>query len=273
MPDLDAYFRRIGYSGPRTPTLATLRALQARHALTIAFENLDVLAERGVRLDLESLQRKFVRERRGGYCFEQNLLFSRVLRTLGFDVTALAARVLWERPDGEIRPRSHMLVLVALPEGRYVCDVGFGGLTPTAPLELAPGVEQATPHETFRILEVGDEFHTQARVAGQWKPLYRFDLQPQQDVDIEVLNFFVAEHADSPMRGRLVAARVAPDRRFALSNGTFTVHHMDGRRDRRQIGSVDELREVLEQTFGIAVPEDVPLDAALAELLKSASAG
>jgi N-hydroxyarylamine O-acetyltransferase len=267
MLELDAYFRRIGYAGPRTPTLATLRALQGRHALAIPFENLDALASRVVRLDRDSLQGKLVAAGRGGYCFEQNLLFSHVLRELGFDVTALAARVMWERPAGEARARSHMLLLVNLPDGPYLSDVGFGGLTPTGPLRLAPGPEQTTPHETFRVVEEAPEFVVEARVGGQWKPLYRFDLQAQQQIDIEVLNFYVAEHADSPMLGRLIAARPAPDRRFALSNGTFTIHYLDGRRERRQLGSVAELRDVLGGTFGIAVPEDAALDAALARLL------
>ena len=267
MLDLDAYFRRIAYRGERTPTLATLRALQLQHLLAIAFENLDALAGRPVRLDLESLQRKLVATGRGGYCFEQNLLFSHVLRALGFEVTALAARVAWERPADEVRARSHMLLLVDLDDGRYLCDVGFGGLTPTAPLRLVAGIEQITPHETFRVVDETREFVVQARVGGEWKPLYGFDLQAQQQVDIEVLNFYVAEHADSPMLGRLLAARVAPDRRFALRNGTFTVYHLDGRREQRQLGTVAEVRDVLGETFGIAVPADAGFDAALRALL------
>jgi N-hydroxyarylamine O-acetyltransferase len=273
MQDLDAYLQRIGYAGSRTPTLETLRALQLRHVLTIAFENLDALARRTVRLDVASLERKLVGAARGGYCFEQNLLFTHVLRALGFPVMALAARVVWERPEGEVRARTHMLVLVDLPGGPYLSDVGFGGLTPTAPLRLVPGVEQTTPHETFRVVADGAELIAQARVAGQWKPLYRFDLQPQQQVDIEVLNFFVAEHADSPMRGRLVAARVAPDRRFALRDGTFTTYHVDGRREQRELGSVAELRDVLGTTFGIDVPADPAIDAALGKVLVERRAG
>jgi len=267
MLDLDAYFRRIAYHGERAPTLPTLRALQAQHLLAIAFENLDALAGRAVRLDAESLQRKLVGAGRGGYCFEHNLLFMHVLRELGFTVTALAARVVWERPADTLRARTHMLVLVDLGGERYLCDVGFGGLTPTGPLRLVPGAEQATPHETFRVLEEAREFVVQARVRGEWKPLYRFDLQAQQQVDIEVLNFYVAEHVDSPMRGRLIAARVAPDRRFALRNGTFTVYHLDGRQEQRELATADELRDVLGKTFGITVPVDAGLDAALRALL------
>ena len=157
MLDLDSYLTRIAYSGARTPTLETLRALQGLHPLSIPFENLDTLAGRPVKLDVPSLERKLVASRRGGYCFEQNLLFKHALRALGFDATALAARVVWERPSGEVRARSHMVVLVALEGRSYICDVGFGGLTPTAPIELVPGAEQPTPHETFRVVREAGE--------------------------------------------------------------------------------------------------------------------
>ncbi len=268
MLDLDAYFRRIDYAGARTATLATLRALQARHPLAIPFENLDSVAGLPVRLDLDSLQRKLVAAGRGGYCFEQNLLFSHVLRALGFDVMVLAARVVWERPADEVRARTHMLLLVELAEGRYLCDVGFGGLTPTAPLALDSAAEQATPHEPFRVRAIGPEFLVEARVAGSWKPLYRFDLQPQQHVDIELMNFFVMSHDESPMLGRLIAARVAPDRRLALLNGAFTVHRLDGGHERRALATVAALRDVLGGQFGIALPASAALDTALGKLIE-----
>jgi N-hydroxyarylamine O-acetyltransferase len=268
MHDVDSYFERIGYSGPRTPTLATLRSLQSLHPRAIPFENLDTLIGTPVRLDLPSLERKLVHGRRGGYCFEQNLLFKHVLAELEFDASALAARVVWERPAGELRARTHMLVLVGLGERRYVCDVGFGGLTPTAPLELTPDVEQPTPHETFRVLRVDSEFAVEARVRGEWKRLYRFDLQEQQPVDIEVLNHYVMSHAESPMLGRLLAARAEPDRRFGLGNGELRVHHLHGASEQRRIDSVTELRDVLGSTFGIDVPKGQEVDDALARSLR-----
>ena len=267
MFDLDAYFQRIDYSGSREPTLATLRALQARHTLAIPFENLDTLMGRAVRLDLDSLQQKLVQAGRGGYCFEQNSLFWQVLTELGFDVTALSARVVWERPEDEVRARTHMLLLVKLADGDYLSDVGFGGLTPTAPLLLASHTEQPTPHETFRVLRLERDVAVEARVRGEWKRLYRFDLQPQAAVDIELLNFYVIGHADSPMRGRLVAARPAVDRRYALRNGTLVAYHLNGTQEQRQLASVAEVREVLAGTFGIHVPLGAALDGPLAGLL------
>jgi N-hydroxyarylamine O-acetyltransferase len=263
MLDLDAYFARIGYAGPRSPTLETLRALQWKHPLAIPFENLDTLSGRPVRLDIGSLERKLLHGARGGYCFEQNLLFKHVLMALGFDVVALAARVFWERPADEPRPRSHMVLLVSCDGRRYVCDVGFGGLTPTAPIELATGGEQQTPHETFRVVAEGGELAVEARVRGEWKRLYRFDLQEQQDIDIDVLNHYVMSHPDTPFHRRLMAARVAADRRFGLANGELRVHRLDGGSEQRRIGSAAELRDVLEQTFGIAVPDTEAMSAAL----------
>jgi N-hydroxyarylamine O-acetyltransferase len=267
MFDLDSYLKRIGYSGSRSPTLDTLRALQVQHPLAIPFENLDTLSGTPVRLDLGSLERKLVQGRRGGYCFEQNLLFKHALGALGFTVTALAARVVWERPAGEVRARTHMVLLVELGGAPYVCDVGFGALTPTAPVALTPDVEQATPHERFRVVRVAPEFAVEALVRGEWKRLYRFDLQEQQPVDIELLNHYVMSHADSPMRGRLIAARVAADRRFGLGNGVFKVHPLNAASEQRQLGSMAELKGVLATTFGIEVPSGRDVDTALERVL------
>src|SRR5580704_9998102 len=91
--DLDAYFSRIEYAGDREPTVRTLMDLHLAHATHIPFENLDVMLCRPIRLDLGSIESKLVRNRRGGYCYEQNLLFAAVLERLGFSVALLAARV------------------------------------------------------------------------------------------------------------------------------------------------------------------------------------
>src|SRR5581483_8518947 len=78
--DLDAYFARVGYDGPRKATLDTLRALHRLHPQAIAFENLSPLLGDPVPLDAAALHDKMVRNGRGGYCFEHNLLFASVLR-------------------------------------------------------------------------------------------------------------------------------------------------------------------------------------------------
>jgi N-hydroxyarylamine O-acetyltransferase len=266
MVDIDAYFRRIGYSGSREPELATLRALHARHPRAIPFENLDTLRGRPVLLDLEALQAKLVAQRRGGYCFEQNSLFAHVLDALGFRVTRLSARVLWERPE-LARPRTHMLLFVELGEGGYLCDVGFGGFSMTAPLRLEPDVEQSVGHDTFRLQRDGRDLRSQVHVRGDWRTLYRFDLQQQLHEDIEVMNFWVSQHPSSPFSSRLMAARRAEDRTYSLRNGELNVYYTGGHAEHRKLANVAEVRSVLGETFGIDVPADAALDAALGRAL------
>ena len=262
--DLEAYFARVGFTGARTPTLETLRGLHLAHAQSIAFENLNPLLGWRVSLDLPSIEEKLVRSRRGGYCFEQNALLAHALRGLGFSVTGLAARVLLNAPEDAIRPRGHMLLKVDIDGEPHIADVGFGGLTLTGPLRLATDVEQATPHEPFRIVAVESDFKLQAFVGGAWKSLYRFDLQPQHEPDYEVSNYFMSTHPTSHFRSVIVAARPVPGGRYALSNNQLTVHRLDRPSERRMLASVREVREALETLFGLSLPQTAELDPALA---------
>ena len=68
---------------------------------------------------------------RGGYCFEQNMLFRGGLRSLGYKVTSLQARVVRGLEIDAPRPMLHMVLRVDLPRGSFLADV------PTAPLRLS----------------------------------------------------------------------------------------------------------------------------------------
>ncbi|TIU14017.1 MAG: arylamine N-acetyltransferase, partial [Mesorhizobium sp.] len=227
--DIDAYFARIGYTGLRDASLETLESLHLLHPQAIPFENLDPFLGHPVRHDLASLQEKIVARGRGGYCFEHNLIFMHVLKALGFAVSGLAARVLWGQPDDAITARSHMLLRVELDGRTYIADVGFGGLTLTAPLLLRPGLEQKTPHETFRMVETGDHFRLQANVGGDWRTVYRFDMQQNYEVDYSVSNHFLSTHPTSHFLSSVIAARALPGRRYALRNNRLSTHHLGGR--------------------------------------------
>ena len=144
--DQEAWLDRIAYRGPRAASLEVLHSLVFAHAHAIAYESLDIMLGRVPSLGTTDLQRKMIDQRRGGYCFEQNMLFRAGLRSLGYRVTSLQGRVVRGLAIDAPRPAIHMLLQVGLPEGPHLADVGFGNLAPTAPLLLAPYVEQATPH-------------------------------------------------------------------------------------------------------------------------------
>jgi N-hydroxyarylamine O-acetyltransferase len=264
--DLDAYFNRIGYTGERAATLDVLRGIHARHAESIPFENLNPLLGWPVRLDIESLQQKLVHEGRGGYCFEQNGLFSHALKAIGFKVIGLAARVMWEAREDVVPSRSHMLVRVDLDGQTYIADTGFGGLTLTGPLRLEADIEQATPHEPFRLIRRGGEFVQQSKIGGIWKALYRFTLEEQLPPDYEVTNWYLSNHPNSRFVTGLIAARPDAGRRYALHNNEFSIHHLDGRTERRTLGNAAELREVLEGPLRVRLPTASELDTAFERL-------
>jgi N-hydroxyarylamine O-acetyltransferase len=253
--DLDAYLARVGYHGPRTATRETLRDIHRLHPQAIAFENIDPFLRRPVDLDIGSLQAKLVSAGRGGYCFEQNLLFWAALRALGFQVSGLAARVLWNYPPDAITARGHMLLRVELAGETFVADVGFGGLTMTAPLRLEPQIEQETPHELFRIIEQSGYYVIQASAGGEWRMLYRFDLQEQFEVDYRLTNYYLSTHPASHFVSSLMIARVLRDRRLALLNDRLTTRYLDGRSERRALATAADLAEVLETQFGISLPD------------------
>src|SRR3569833_3163242 len=177
--DLIAYLTRIGLAGPLPADRATLARIVAAHAASIPFEGSDGMLGKPVVLDHEVLMAKLVHGGRGGFCFEQNRLRGAMLEQLGFAVTALGARVLWNAPPGAVTPLTHMLLRIDLADGPVIADVGFGGNTPTAPLDLVAGREQATPHEPYRLTREGDYWVQAVSIGGEWRPTYRFTLEPQ----------------------------------------------------------------------------------------------
>ncbi|HKU13071.1 MAG TPA: arylamine N-acetyltransferase [Steroidobacteraceae bacterium] len=270
--DLDAYFARIGYSGPATPQLETLCELHRLHPQAIPFENLNPLLRWPIRLDARSLQDKLVQQRRGGYCYEHNLLLKHALERIGFRVAGLAARVLLNQPEDAVRPRTHMLLQVDVEDEIWLADVGFGGMTLTAPLRLLEHVPQPTPHEPFRLTRMAGDYALQAEVRGAWRTLYRFDVQEQVLPDYELTSWYLSNHPESRFVVNLIAARTEPGRRYALLNDELAVHELNRESVRRKLTSADELRETLRATFRIDVPESAELDARFAAILSQAEA-
>nr|BFE54327.1 arylamine N-acetyltransferase [Saccharothrix mutabilis subsp. capreolus] len=240
--DLDAYLARLG--GPE-PELA---ALHRAHLRSISFENADVLAGRPIALDVESLQDKMVRRRRGGYCFEHNLLFAAVLERLGHRVTGLAARVLLGR-TGDL-PRTHALLVV---DGQWVADVGFGGGGLLAPIPLEAGVGVAQGDWTFRLDHADGVWTLRSRQGGEWVPLYDFTEDPRSPADYEILNYYLSTHPASAFVGRLLVQRTDEHARHTITDHELTVATPDGPPRKRTLTS-EERDLVLRRDFGLELP-------------------
>ena len=255
--DQKAWLDRIGYDGPLTSTVDALNGLIAAHAYSIAYESLDIMLGRTPRLDLASLQSKMIGRSRGGYCLEQNMLFRAGLRSIGFDVTSLQGRFVRGLAIDAPRQAIHMVLQVNLPEGPYIADVGFGNLAPTCALRLEPRLEQETPHERMRFVDVGGEPTLQAWVGGAWEHVYRVIPYPRYDAEYEVANWYAATHPDAPYATNIIAALPRPDRtRLTMFNERVNLRHAGGAVERRVMADRDDYASVLRDEFGLDLSDD-----------------
>ena len=249
--NLEAYLARLGYNGPLDASAATLRALHRAHALSIPFENLDILLGRGVRLDLESVQAKLVTARRGGYCFEQNGLFSAALERLGFRVTRLSARVRFGTTA--VLPRTHMVLAVRVDGRDWLADVGYGGWGLLEPVPLEAGASERQGAWTFHLAREDAAWVLRCPECPMGRDQYAFTLEPHLPVDYELGNHFCATHPQSRFVNLLTAQRVAPDVRHILKNTELLTVTAAGV-ETRGLSGPDEILDVLSSVFGLSVP-------------------
>lgn len=251
--DLDAYLARIGYGGGTAVSAATLQAIHEAQVGAIPFENIDVLLGRPLDLSSEGIAAKLVHGGRGGYCYEQNLLLLAALRELGFEATALAARV--RMGHGGMRPRTHALLRVHVDGADWIADAGFGLSGLLAPVPLAAGSEVALPLVSFRVAEEHGHEVMQARPqGGGWQDLYIFSREPQHEVDFVMANHFTSTWPRSPFIRSLIVARVLRDRRVILMDRVLTETAAAGVA-RREMATPEELLGVLAAEFGLAVSD------------------
>jgi N-hydroxyarylamine O-acetyltransferase len=209
MLDFDAYLKRIGLSASERPTL---HDIHRAHATSIPFENLD--PHRGIPVSLagEDLERKLVRERRGGYCFEQNLLLKAALEGLGFDADMFLARVRVGSPHGHARPRTHLLLGVQADGARWHADVGFGHGTLLEPIPFGPGGEHEQSGWRHRVVEDGPELVLQSMgESGEFVDLYGFVPEPVPLIDVVTSNWYTCTYPRSPFVTGLVVSMQRPD--------------------------------------------------------------
>ncbi len=262
---VSAYLRRIGYDGPLDPTLETLRGLHRAHLLAVPFENLDIPLHRPIALFRDRLFQKIVEYGRGGFCHELNGLFAELLKTLGFDVTLLSARVTinQERVSPEF---DHLTLLVILPpaEGSkpecWLADVGFGDSF-TEPLRLQngiqDGIEDTQGGYVYRLVEVrAGHWSVKRRKIEEsaWTGMYDFTLEPRQLSEFSAMCRFHQTSPDSGFTKGRVCSIATSDGRKTLTDKQFIVTR-SGHRIERDVNEA-EYQEILKGEFGVELNQD-----------------
>lgn len=252
--NLDAYFARIGWREPAPPTLATLARLMRAHMLHIPFESLDTLLGRPVRLDLEALQEKLIGARRGGYCFEHATLFAAVMEELGFQPVSHLARVVVFAPPEKV-PRLHMLLSVALEEGRFIVDPGFGGYAAPFPVPLIDQGASPPPGTTHWMMCDGRSWILRTLRDGAAIDGWISNMEPEYAVDFEVANHFTATHESSPFRNMIMMSILKDDGRLTVLNRDVTMRRGDKVLSSFQLADRAALRALIVEHLGFDLPE------------------
>ena len=239
--DVDAYLARIGYTGPRDPSAETLAALHRAHMLAVPFENLDLHLGRRNVIDAERNYEKIVRDRRGGWCFELNGTFARLLERLGFAVTRYSASVVLSEPGTP--DFAHLTLRVDL-DRPWLADVGFGDSF-TEPLALdEPGDQRRSDH-AYRL----DRTDGKVLLRQDGRPQYVFALAPREMHEFQgmckALQTPPEHFTDAP-----VCSRLTEDGRISLA-GMRLITTTGTDRDERDLADDAERRAVLRDLFGI----------------------
>ena len=273
--NLAAYLTRIGFRGTSVPppTLSTLKELHRLHPQAIPFENLDPILGRPVSMSLNAVEKKLVDQKRGGYCYEQNILFMNALREIGYKkVQPLSGRVYWIEREGYVPPRTHMLLLVEVEDTAYLADVGFGSATFSGPLRFVIDEVQELPLNKVRLVDVkgqeafgGSEYLVQIYLKETWKNVYAFHSHQAVESDLEVSNFYVSAHPSSIFKNKFMAAVHGPDYSATMANCQMKINYLDGREENSSL-TPEQAVEKLHTLFGIDLPESVDLGGVFARL-------
>ena len=265
---LHDYLRRIGVTGSFQPTAETLRRLHVAHRETFLFENLTIQAGGAISLALDDLERKFIDERRGGYCFEHNTLFAAALREIGFAPIVLLGRV--RRGPPALWARTHMVLAVPVvesthsdrdaaqalsvtPPAIWLADVGFGATSLVEPIPMRDGAT-ATQRGLMYRLRKDDRLWVLAMedAAGTTTDLYELSEDPQTAGDVQVANHYTATHPASMFRRTITIQRLVGNDHLTLRNETLT-RYRDGRLSDQPIAR-EQLPHVARELFGIEWP-------------------
>ncbi|MHB8511971.1 MAG: arylamine N-acetyltransferase family protein [Actinomycetota bacterium] len=172
MNNVQSYLKRIGLDELPQDSCERLDAIHLAHVSSIPFENLDIHLGRPIRTDPESVYRKLVIEKRGGYCFEHNTLLATVLEEFGYAVRRFGARV-GVRPVSELR-RTHLVLGVTANGREHLCDVGFGVGGPLLPIPLDDDQAHAQFTQTLRLTDTDGVRTLQLLDRETWMDQYHF---------------------------------------------------------------------------------------------------
>jgi N-hydroxyarylamine O-acetyltransferase len=250
--DLELYLRRIKYSGEVYGDLPTLRTLLHHHVFSIPFENLDIHNRTPIVLQIESIYRKVIPGKRGGYCFELNLLFHRLLQKFGYTVSMVSGRLLHGHGYGP--EFEHMALIVELEGRKWLVDAGYGDFS-LVPLAIQPGEVQSDGRTYYQVTDNvvvdGEKYLGVVKWNHSnqaFRTEYIFTLVPRVVQEFAGMNHFHQTSPESHFARSLICTLPTKDGRITIINNklTRTAH---GKKQVMAIQSPEHREELLRKYF------------------------
>jgi N-hydroxyarylamine O-acetyltransferase len=245
------YLARIGLKESPKISSEGLQELHAAQAFSIPFENLDILLGRTLSLAPEDLYAKLIHQRRGGYCFELNGLLCLALKSLGFTVQPLLARVLYGLPNPSAH--THEVLIVTIEGNEWLADVGFGGPGLCLPVPIIADQVTEQYGESYRLKRDPDYGMILQKVdrENSYFDLYCFHAKERTlDVDIEMANHYTSTWPGSIFRLLRMCALRQPWGRVTLSDMDLTIYR-GGQSTRTVLPPGPEYLAALSEHLGI----------------------
>ncbi|MFC9294461.1 arylamine N-acetyltransferase [Streptomyces sp. NPDC057011] len=253
------YLRRLGVTGPHTPSVEGLFALQRAHLERVPYENIDIQLGRPPGIDPELSARRFGAGR-GGYCFHLNGGFAALLASLGYDVTHHLGGA-YEEADAREVNGNHLALTVRVGGEAYFVDAGLGD-GPYEPLPLREGsYEQGGFGYRLERLDGAEPGWTFHNVGGPF-PVMNFLSAPVTMADFAEEHRRLSTAEDSPFIRTLALLRRDATGIDLLRGRVLSRIDPDKGPVERELGGAEEFFDAVEGVFGRELDDLTPADRA-----------
>ncbi|HDR8072280.1 TPA: arylamine N-acetyltransferase [Bacillus cereus] len=196
MTDLqNAFCLRLGLSNTKHVVFEDLHEILLKMGTIIPYENIDIVNKKIKEVSRVSIQDKLLIRKRGGMCYELNLLLYYFLADSGFDVY-MGKGTLYDSEAREWEPYdTHTFIILKYQNKKYIIDNGLAARNPLYPIPLNEDIissqtgnyrigKQDTEKGDY-ILEMNKE--NKVKKKGSWEAIYAFSLDKINEQTIQHL--------------------------------------------------------------------------------------
>lgn len=250
-----AYLNRIGYFKKEIPLNEfSLNELHQKHVLNIPFEDIDIHTKEAILLNFQSIFDKVINRNRGGFCYELNYLFYKLLVEIGFKVKMVSTKI-YDK-NGILGPEfDHISLIVSLKED-WLLDVGFGDLF-MSPIKIK---HQHITKDWFKFykidtLEKGKFLLLESKDGKAFIKKYEFTTEERKIEDFKHQSQLKQNSEDSYFVKNLICTLPNPKGRITIFNNKL-IETIDGTKKETEIKGALELTSILRDKFNIQIEKN-----------------